>query len=345
MPANRNALIRYRTIDACLRNRQRRWTLQDLMDACSEALYEYEGIEKGVSRRTVQNDIQLMRSEKLGYEAPIVVIEKKYYTYSDPDYSITNLPLTDTDLDKLGEVVEILRQFKGFAHFQELSGMVQRLEDKVYTSRTRQPAIIDLEKNENLQGLQHLEPLYQAILNQNTISVTYQSFKAPEPSTFLYYPYLLKEYNNRWFVLGNSPEREGLITLALDRLQAMEAMSLEPFVPYEGTPLSEYFEHNLGVTVFTEAPIEEVRIRVVANQAPYIKTKPIHASQIILNETDTWVEFGYRLRLNYELEKTLLGFGEYITVLAPDHLRERMAQRISGAALSYQSQPTTHSLE
>ena len=341
MPANRNALIRYRTIDACLRNRQRRWTLQDLMDACSEALYEYEGIEKGVSRRTVQNDIQLMRSEKLGYEAPIVVIEKKYYTYSDPDYSITNLPLTDTDLDKLGEVVEILRQFKGFAHFQELSGMVQRLEDKVYTSRTRQPAIIDLEKNENLQGLQHLEPLYQAILNQNTISVTYQSFKAPEPSTFLYYPYLLKEYNNRWFVLGNSPEREGLITLALDRLQAMEAMSLEPFVPYEGTPLSEYFEHNLGVTVFTEAPIEEVRIRVVANQAPYIKTKPIHASQIILNETDTWVEFGYRLRLNYELEKTLLGFGEYITVLAPDHLRERMAHRIVQAAGGYQIQPNS----
>ncbi|MEL6843528.1 MAG: phytanoyl-CoA dioxygenase, partial [Bacteroidota bacterium] len=119
MPANRNALIRYKTIDNCLRNRYRQWTLEDLIEACSEALYEYEGIDKGVSRRTVQMDIQMMRSEKLGYNAPIVVVEKKYYTYEDPEYSITNIPLTEQDLNKLGEVVDILRQFKGFAHFQE----------------------------------------------------------------------------------------------------------------------------------------------------------------------------------------------------------------------------------
>ena len=49
MPANRNALIRYKTIDNCLRNPYRRWTLEDLVDACSDALYEYEGIDKGIS--------------------------------------------------------------------------------------------------------------------------------------------------------------------------------------------------------------------------------------------------------------------------------------------------------
>ena len=47
MPVNRNALIRYKTIDNCLRNPYRRWTLEDLVDACSDALYEYEGIDKG----------------------------------------------------------------------------------------------------------------------------------------------------------------------------------------------------------------------------------------------------------------------------------------------------------
>jgi len=80
MPVTRNALIRYRTIDNCLRNRARKWTLEDLIEACSEALYEYEGIDKGVSRRSIQMDIQFMRSDKLGYNAPIVVLEKKYYT-------------------------------------------------------------------------------------------------------------------------------------------------------------------------------------------------------------------------------------------------------------------------
>jgi hypothetical protein len=83
MPTNRNALIRYKTIDACLQNRQRKWTLEDLIEKVSDALYEYEGIDKGISLRTIQADIQVMRSDKLGYEAPIIVVDKKYYTYAD----------------------------------------------------------------------------------------------------------------------------------------------------------------------------------------------------------------------------------------------------------------------
>ncbi len=80
MPVNRNALIRYRTIDQCLQNRFKKWTLDDLIDACADAIYEYQGFDTGVSRRTVQADIEMMRSNKLGYEAPIVVVDKKYYS-------------------------------------------------------------------------------------------------------------------------------------------------------------------------------------------------------------------------------------------------------------------------
>ena len=95
MPVNKNALIRYRTIDACLTNRGRKWTLKDLMEACSDSLYEYEGVRKTVSRRTLQNDLQTLRSDKLGYNAPIIVVDRKYYTYEDPNYSISGSPLSD----------------------------------------------------------------------------------------------------------------------------------------------------------------------------------------------------------------------------------------------------------
>ena len=108
MPADKNALIRYKTIDRCLRNRYRRWTLDDLVDACCEALYDMEGITKGVCTRTVQMDIQVMRSDKLGYNAPIVVYDKIYYTYADPDYSITDMPLSMDDCRLLKEAILLL---------------------------------------------------------------------------------------------------------------------------------------------------------------------------------------------------------------------------------------------
>ncbi|MEO0337642.1 MAG: phytanoyl-CoA dioxygenase, partial [Bacteroidota bacterium] len=145
MSVNKNALIRYRTIDKCLQNHYRKWSLVDLIDACSDALYEYEGRDVSVSKRTVQLDIQMMRSDKLGYNAPIEVYERKYYRYADPDFSITDVPLNESDMQILSESVEMLRQFKDFSLFADLGGVIQRLEDKVYTEKTQQAAIIHLD--------------------------------------------------------------------------------------------------------------------------------------------------------------------------------------------------------
>ena len=108
MPANKNALIRYKTIDRCLRNRYRRWTIEDLVDACSDALYDMEGIRKGISLRTVQGDIQMMRSDKLGYNAPIEVYDQRYYRYADPQYSITDMPLSEDDFLLIKKAVDLL---------------------------------------------------------------------------------------------------------------------------------------------------------------------------------------------------------------------------------------------
>lgn len=108
MPANKNALIRYKTIDNCLRNKYRRWTLDDLVEACCDALYDMEGISKGVCSRTVQMDIQIMRSDKLGYNAPIEVYDRIYYRYADPNYSITDMPLSIDDYKLIKEAIILL---------------------------------------------------------------------------------------------------------------------------------------------------------------------------------------------------------------------------------------------
>jgi predicted DNA-binding transcriptional regulator YafY len=329
MPVNRNALIRFRTIDNCLRNRQRRWTLEDLIEACSDALYEYEGIDKGVSRRSIQMDIQLMRSDKLGYNAPIIVLEKKYYTYEDPDYSITNIPLTDQDLGKLTEVVEILRQFKGFSHFQELSGMVQRLENKIYSAKTNQEPVIDFEKNENLKGLEHIETLYQAIIKKCTVKLCYQSFKAREANTFHFHPYYLKEYRNRWFVIGIKKRGTPVMTLALDRILSIEGCDVK-YVSRQDFNLAEHLNDVVGVTV---------------NQnAPYILTKPIHHSQKIVESSNAGVTFSLNVQLNFELEREILGFGDHVKIIAPERLKRRIKDILEHALDQYQYEFNTVAL-
>lgn len=335
MPVNRNALIRYKTIDQCLRNRFRKWTLDDLIDACSDALYEYEGIDKGVSKRTVQMDIQLMRSDKLGYNAPIVVKEKKFYTYEDPDYSITNIPLTDQDLSRLSEVVEILKQFKGFSHFRELDGMVQKLEDKVFSAKNQTQSIIDFEKNEGLKGLEHLEVIYQSILKKKAIEIVYQSFKAKAPQRFDFHPHLLKEYRNRWFVLGQKRANKPMMTLALDRIHEIEE-SIEPYLDNPDFTAQEFYKDVIGVTVSENVEPEEVILFITKYHAPYVLTKPLHHTQKVISQNEYGVELSICVQMNFELEREILGFGEGIKVISPKKLRDRVHYKLSKAASRYE---------
>lgn len=131
MPANKNALIRYKTIDRCLRNRFRRWTIDDLVDACSDALYDMEGIIKGVSVRTVQGDIQMMRSDKLGFNAPIEVYDNKYYRYADRDYSISENPLNADDYKLVEKAVTLINKVPDDKTLNELKSVLSKLKGKL----------------------------------------------------------------------------------------------------------------------------------------------------------------------------------------------------------------------
>ncbi len=336
MPVNRNALIRFKTIDKCLQNRFRKWTLDDLIDACSDALYEYEGIDKGVSKRSIQGDIQMMRSDKLGYNAPIIVVDRKYYTYEDPDYSITNIPLTDQDLGKLTEAVEFLKQFQGFSHFRELDGMVQKLEDHVHAQKSNRQPVIDFEKNENLKGLEFLDALYQAIIHKRSLQITYQSFKARTPQTFDFHPYLLKEFRNRWFLLGSKKEQKDLLTLALDRLIDLEPSKVK-FRPKANFSADQYFKHAIGVTVSPSLAPQKIMLRFSHRHAPYALTKPLHWTQQEVERDRQGVTVSLEVQHNYELEKEILAFGDGVTVIAPEKLRRNIEVRISNALDFYQT--------
>ena len=333
MSINKNALIRYKTIDACLQNRYRKWTLEALVEACSEALYEYEGIDKGVSVRTVQMDIQLMRSEKLGYNAPIIVLDKKFYTYEDPKYSITNIPLTSQDLSTLCEVVTLLKQFKGFTHFQEVDGMIGRLEHKIFVGKNAQSQVVDFEKNELLVGLEYLAPLYEAITKKRVLTIDYQSFKARESQQIIFHPRLLKEYRNRWFILGFKGNESAPQLLALDRIQRIE--TAQNVLYTEGSLDASFFDNLIGVS--KNLGMRPMKIVFFADKkmTPYIVTKPLHASQAIEEEREDGTVFSLNVLWNFELERELLGFGETIEVLLPHRLREGLKNRLEKARNRY----------
>ena len=98
MPANLNALIRYKTIDRLL-GTGRKYALSELVEHCSEYIGETRGVYKIISKRTIQEDIRILRSSILGFNAPIKNSFGKYY-YTRPDYSIFNKSISSINILK-----------------------------------------------------------------------------------------------------------------------------------------------------------------------------------------------------------------------------------------------------
>lgn len=336
MPANKNALIRYKTIDNCLRNTLRRWTLEDLVDACSEALRDMEDVRKGISTRTVQADIQMMRSDKLGYNAPIEVYERKYYRYADKNYSINNMPMTANDYEVMKEAVDMLRQLQDFDQFSEMSDIISRLQEKMAITQNNRQPIIHFDHVADLKGLKLLNPLYNHIARKQTLRIVYQPFSAREPRVYTFHPYLLKEFRNRWFLIGCSASDMLLYNLALDRI-----VSIEPCdVPFQENPeldVQHFFDDVVGVSKNIRTKARKIRFWASREQSQYIKTKPLHASQqLVCANRDGSCEFEISVVINFELYSVFLSYGQGIKILSPRKCADYMKSVIKDMAMLYE---------
>lgn len=335
MATNKLALLRYKTIDECLKNRFRKWTLEDLIEKVADALYEYEGITTGVSRRTIQADIQVMRSDKLGYNAPIVIVDRKFYTYEDSTYSITNSPINNADMAKMKEIVSVLKQLNGFSYFDEMSDLIAKLENNVNKKEKNSRDCIQFEDNKNLKGIEHINPLYQAILSKTPLLIEYKSFRALQANKEIYYPYLLKEYRNRWFLVTKPKKNNFIRTLALDRIIEFHSLAKELYVEHTGVSWERYFSDTIGVTKSERDRAFKVVLQFDKDNAPYVLTKPLHHSQQLLSDTEDGIIIRIDVVLNFELEKEILAFGECVKVLSPRNLKARIERRLTKACQQY----------
>ncbi len=336
MPANKNALIRYKTIDNCLRNRYRRWTLDDLVDACSEALYDMEGIRKGVSVRTVQGDIQIMRSDKLGYNAPIEVYDHKYYRYADSDYSIMDMPMSQNDYEVMQEAVDMLRQLEDFGQFSEMADVVSRLQDKLAISRNNRKPIIHFDSVPDLKGIRLLNPLYNYIAHKQTLRIVYQSFSARQPSEYIICPYLLKEFRNRWFLFCSKASNLMMFNLALDRIQSVEPVDV-PFRENPDFDPEHFFDDVIGVSKNIGGKPRTIKFWASREQSKYIKTKPIHRSQQLMKENpeDGSCVFRIDVVFNIEMYSVFMSYGPGVRIIYPQSAVKYMRDKLREALDQY----------
>jgi len=145
MPANLNALIRYKTINSSLHGGTRRCSIFDLIEACSDALAESRGRYDKISERTIRDDIRVMRSDILGFNAPIRQQDGLYF-YSDQNYSIMSIGISDPEL--LDKVIRVFLDLRNEVKHPELEILLEKLMSLSPVNYLPEPKDVKIEESE-----------------------------------------------------------------------------------------------------------------------------------------------------------------------------------------------------
>ncbi len=333
MPVNKNANIRYRTLDRCFRDTRRKYFIEDLIDECNEALLSYN-FEGGVKRRQIFDDIKFMESEA-GYSIELDKLrdgKKVYYRYADPSFSINKQPLSHAEAQQLQQAIITLTRFRGLPQYNWVEEVITNLEYR-FNLDGKSVGVVCFEQNPLLEGLEHLGTLIDAATARQVLKISYHTYKnGGRDMDFIIHPYYLKQYNNRWFLFGRNDETGQITVNALDRIKGIEPMGDIAYIAAD-IDFDHYFDTIVGVTVPDDPTVQTVVFRTTEKRYPYIVSKPLHPSQRVVDRKQCILQI--EVAPNFELEQKLLSFGADIEVLAPEALREQMMKKVEDAYKKY----------
>lgn len=314
---------------------------------------ELKGLSE-VSRRsklrTLQNDLNELRSLYCGKQ--VISRSPHKLDLKDGDLAFPEAEFSSSDRMQLTSICRLIAFFDGAVPIKDvLKVNVTDVEEALKTMSDK----IDISTNG--KEIIYIKEIFEAIERQYVLDVVFPRLNQGE--TFPFAPYLLKRFNNKWFVIGkmyvNNPFDWTVIPLAaISKLKKHNGDQIYlPKKAYEIREIKQriqcYYDSVLGFYVPTnetdpdkvprtldpaKLEIEDILIKCTPRTLRFIKENPIHRKQQIMEETS---EVKLSLVINPLLIQRILGFGDEVEVKYPAKLREALKETISKMASKYKA--------
>ncbi|MDZ4668456.1 MAG: WYL domain-containing protein [bacterium] len=314
---NLNAFFRLIAIDKSLKTGDK-YTYEALSKICKI----YIESEHYPTERTIRYDIETLKDR---LNAPIESLNGKCW-YTDTKYSFLNLGITPFHADALKELLSLIDQFTYLPHLQNLSEIIITLEKNLGIKGKDLPKVIQLDNQIQSVGNIHIQTLYKAICDKKVISFRYQPFKKESENNVVVHPYFLKEYNNRWYLMGrNENNNEKKEIFGLERIVgSIDEVNLE----FKATSINymDYFNKRVGISKADGAFFKKIFLAFTTLRGQYVLSKPIHHTQKHINypERPEKTVITIDVYPNRELWALILSFGEDVEVIKPAYARKQI---------------------
>ncbi len=275
--------------------------------------------------------------ERLMFDAPIVAFpfedKRCYYRYSDPDFSIFKSELTEEDLQKLHSTIEMLGKYRGVPANAWLEEVISSLECR-FGVKTNSENVVSFGQNEQLKGLEFLSVIIDSTISHQPLEIEYKTY-SDRVIVYMLHPYFVKQYNDRWFLIGLDSISRMMPNVALDRILKLKPAKIE-FIKNENIDFKTYFNDVIGVSIpKEEIKKEHIILKFSKGRYPYVVSKPIHPSQKIVEDEEYEVDIF--VRPNREFYQQIFSFIPDIEVVSPQWLREEIIEKIEDNLKKYSS--------
>ena len=343
MPAAGEAIHRFQIIDRCLINNIQSYPSMEVLQLAIE-----KELGNRVSKETIQKDIAVMKKplKEGGFEAPIRYSRNHYGYYydktKDPDYTIRKFGLNEKSLEVIEMAAGILQRFKGIIASDSFNQTLNHLYASLNIERTAPSKelgnIILPQDTTYLRGMENFDILVSSIKKKMPVSFIHYSYQSQLFKSNIVHPYLMKESNNRWYLVGYSEEHKSLRYFGIDRIYDPLLIN-KKFIENKGIDLPALFANKIGLNTFRghdELKTEYIRIWISKDLANYFKSMPIHQSQRI-SEPDGKGDIIISLDLvpTFELISLLLSYGTNAEVLEPKWLRKEIEKELKKTVTKY----------
>jgi len=329
----KNPKLRYHIIDRELR----KWP-----SISCKRLHEIiqRELDQPITIRMVQIDLQTMQeAPPIGFNAPIIKDNRaRKYKYADRSFSIQSFGLTEDEIKAIKFYAACLKIYSEYSIFGSFSTAINKIVEGVsvknkFSDKNLIDFVVQTDTIPNSKGSEFLSQIIEAIDNQDYIRFSYAKFNSYEIRIRILAPYMLKEYKNRWYVLGVLQDGDRILTFALDRIQdfALTDTHFEKKIIFE---YEKYFAHAFGISTL-DVPVEKILLRFSKEEAPYIISLPIHKTQKVVKQTNEYLDVSIEVIPCYELWEFILGKTPDVKVLSPQSLVIKISSMLEKGKKNY----------
>lgn len=313
MANNKHAILRYETLDKCLSDKRTSYNIEELTKACNNAIMAELGRMESdqVKTRQIYYDLKYLEEH---YNAPIERIpdgHSRIIRYSDPNFSIRKRPLSQNDMIQLKDTLALLSRFKGMQQFEWVEEWANRLaaEFKLDTNRM---VYVSFEQKEEVPGIGYFSSILNAITAKQVIKFRYKPYNQKE-QTVIMSPHFLKQYNHRWYVLGQVEGLSYVSILGLDRIRGNIKLCKQPYIESAVNYNDGFFKDIVGVTHYEDSAVEEYILQVDEDYIGYFESNLIHDTLHPVRGKHGYYKM--KVRYNIELANVIFAHLDKIKIL------------------------------